>query len=69
MPSVKKRIGLLTDDDTRKWAMQAAFKERRSLAALASVALLEYLERNYPDLNPDKNSFITLEESVSNGFL
>lgn len=71
MPTKNKRINAVPSRDTFIWAMQAAFREKRSLSALCVVALEDYLERNHPDLDPDKQGFISnyKEEIIDREFV
>lgn len=53
MPTTKPRIGATCDKSLFRWAMTAAFHERRSLSQLCVKALEDYLQRHHAHLNPD----------------
>jgi hypothetical protein len=54
MPTAKPRIGTTCDKGLFRWAMAAAFAEKRSLSQLCSKALEDYLKCHHEHLNPDK---------------
>ena len=65
MPTTKPRINLAPERSTYFWAMRAAFQERRSMSALAVIALEDYLKRHHADLNTE----LVNEDIKINGFI
>lgn len=54
MPTKLRRIGVTPTKDIFRWAMSAAFKEKRSLSQLCVVALESYLRERHPELDPER---------------